>query len=122
LNKKIIVLILIIILTIISLLLYNIVDKPRLLYTIYSARINCPPSELLLYDNGTYKFSKNKGKYDYDINLIINNLDNYEENEHGPFVLIDEVNNKKYKVYDNNKEFINFVKSNNIELDTCINQ
>ena len=93
-------------------------DNKNLIFSIRSSRVNCYTNELRVYDDNTYTFGKSNGNYDYDVYKILNNIDNYSPNEHGPFILKDS-NDKKYYLYDNNVELNEFIKTIDVFLDTC---
>ena len=102
-----------------SVLKEDVVSNKKLVFSIYSARVNCYTISLYVYDDNTYQFGNVWGKYSYDVLKILNNIDKYDENDHGPFILTDS-NNKEFWLYDNNIELIDFLESIDVSLDTCM--
>ena len=93
------------------------IEDTKLLFSIKSLRLNCYTKTLYVYVNNTYVYGDINGSYDYDVNKIIESIDKYEVNEHGPFVL--KYNNNDLYLYDNNNILQEFLNSININLDEC---
>lgn len=101
------------------------------LYTIKYNGIDCPTPSLILYDDNTYEyyytFTTNEkqptpktGTYNYDINEIINNINNNEEN-YDPYTITDN-NGNKYTTSGTNEKLIEFLNSIDVNLVTCLDQ
>ncbi len=105
-------------------------DK-KILYTINYNGLDCPTPTLVLYDNYTYAYhytftTDNKkttpktGKYNYNIDNIIKNIDNNKQPQQSTYIITDKHNNTY--LTSNNQELNNFLKSININLITCLTQ
>ena len=112
--------------------LNNIESKAKLTYTISYNGINCPTPTLYLYSDNTYeyyytfgtdneKLIPKTGTFNYDITKIISNIDKYEENSFGPY-LIKEENGKNYTTYNTNTELQELLTSLDITLEKCLEQ
>ena len=119
----------IIILSTIILLLLN---KPenKLSYEISYNGINCPTPYVIFYNDGTYKYYKyygteigglkpQKGKYEFDMNKLIKNVNNYEPDQAGPYT-INVSDGKSYTTYSTNKELRELLDKNGIILEKCM--
>lgn len=93
-------------------------DSRNLIFSVSSSRVNCYTNILFVYDDNTYTFGSIDGSYTYDVYKILDSVNNYEPNNHGPFILKDKNNNEFY-LYDNNVELNEFVDSIDIYLDIC---
>ena len=95
------------------------------LFTIKSFnRVNCQTGILIVYSDNSYEYVGNNiieetGTFNYKVNLIRDNLENYSPIETQPFIM-EYSNGEKYKIYDNNDELKEFMHEINIELDRCI--
>ena len=112
--------------------LNNIESEAKLTYTISYNGINCPTPTLYLYSDNTYeyyytfgtdneKLIPKTGTFNYDITKIISNIDKYEENSFGPY-LIKEENGKNYTTYNTNTELQELLTSLDITLEKCLEQ
>ena len=112
--------------------LNNIESEAKLTYTISYNGINCPTPTLYLYSDNTYeyyytfgtdneKLIPKTGTFNYDITKIISNIDKYEENSFGPY-LIKEENGKNYTTYNTNTELQELLTSLDIKLKKCLEQ
>ncbi len=118
-KKKIVICILVFLLLLFLLgLFYFRPKKKKLLWTIRSDRLNCPTVVLSLYSDNTYVIGDKEGTYSYDISKIISQNDQYEEDDIGPYILRTQ-EGKTYYVYDTNKYLMDFLKSIDVNLDTC---
>ncbi len=98
-------------------------------YEITYNGINCPTPYVIFYSNGKFEYYQYyltegtnkpiKGKYKYNINNIIENIDKYEENEYGPYTI--KVNDKEtYTTYNSNKELMELFSKTGISLERCM--
>lgn len=129
-NKKTTYIIFIVIILISILVLGLLNNKTRLEYEITYNGINCPTPYLKLYSDGTYEYystyatdesnlEPQKGKYDYDIKKILNNINLYSKNPAGPYTIKDAKGNE-YITYDTNVQLMEFLNSHHIELNKCM--
>lgn len=129
-NNKIVIIISIVIVIIIGIILIINNKKTSLSYEITYNGINCPTPYVVFYDNGTYKYYEHygigeqapkpsTGKYEYDMNKLIKNVNNYEEDERGPYG-IKLSNGQNYTTYSTNKELRELLDINNIVLEKCM--
>lgn len=98
-------------------------------YEITYNGINCPTPYVIFYSNGKYDYYQYyatqvepkplKGKYKYDINNIIENINKYEENEAGPYT-IKVSNGETYTTYNSNKELMELFSKTGISLERCM--
>lgn len=105
----------------------------KLLYEFSYEGLNCMTPILRLYDNNTYEYyytyttNEQKelipkvGSYNYDVKNIINNIDKYERNKYGMYIIEDNLNNE-YITYSSNKELKEFLESINVKLSTCLEE
>ena len=109
--------------------LKNINDEAKLSFIISYNGINCETPILRLYDDNTYEYFytmsfddkpliPKMGTYNYDISKIIDNIDKYEENQFGPYSIIDADGNS-YTTYNSNVELNEFLNSIDIKLEMC---
>lgn len=106
------------------------IETRELLFSITSSsRVNCLTGKLNVYSNNTYEhvtgFTEDgdvitDGKFSYDVNKILSNLESSEPNERQPFTLTTK-DGKTYDIYDNNKYLQEFVSEINVHLDQCVN-
>lgn len=110
--------------------LKDIQDLPKLMYTITYEGIKCDTPTLYLYSNNTYeyyytyaignkKLIPKTGTYNYDMTKIINNIDNYEQDLSGVYIITDN-NGNNYETYRTNIELQEFLKSLNVTLEKCL--
>lgn len=99
-------------------------DK-ELIMEITSIRLECEAVKLRLYNDNTYEYifstkdtGYKTGVYNIDTNKLIDNINNYEKDNIGPYIIT--ANNKKYEIYDTSIELKELLSSINIELDKCI--
>ena len=59
------------------------------------------------------------GSYNYDISKLISNINNYEDNDIGPYY-IKAYNGESYTTYNTNKELQDLLKELNIQLEKCL--
>lgn len=132
-NKKIVIIIShIIVIIIIALLILSKINKvtSKLSYEITYNGINCPTPYVVFYSDGTYKYYEHygidekspepsTGKYEYDMNKLIKNINNYEEDERGPYT-IKISTQQEYITYSTNKELRELLDKNNIVLEKCM--
>lgn len=111
-------------------------EQLKIAYTISYNGINCYTPTLILYNDNTYEYhykaiifggdlsetpiaEPKTGVYNYDITNIINNIDKYEENMAGPYIIKDS-NNKEYVTYNTNIELRELLNSIGVNLETCL--
>lgn len=108
---------------------YDDTESNELVFEVHSNRLNCPTVSLEIYSNNTYKYKYgikfngdvlvNTGTYTYDIQKILNNIDNYEDNNRGVY-LLETKSGQTHILYDNNVELKEFLNEINIVLDKCM--
>lgn len=107
-------------------------NEAKLLYSINYNGIDCPTPTLYLYEDNTYeyfytmstddeKLIPKTGSYNYDISKLISNINNYEDNDIGPYY-IKAYNGESYTTYNTNKELQDLLKELNIQLEKCLEQ
>ena len=105
-------------------------NNKNLLYEIYYNGLDCLTPTLKLYDNNTYELydtfeveDKNLkpkvGNFNYDVSLIVENIDKYEINENDFYIIKDNQSNI-YKAFSNNKDLINLLDEIDVNLVTCL--
>ena len=107
----------------------NSIETYTITYEITYNGINCPTPYVVFYSNGKYEYYEfygentelkpKKGKYEYNIGNVLNNIDKYEENEHGPYT-IKISNGLTYTTYNSNKELMELLSSSDISLERCM--
>lgn len=118
-----------IVITLILILLIGSKNLNVISYEITYNGINCPTPYVVFYSNGKYEYYEfygentelkpKKGKYEYNIGNVLDNIDKYEENEHGPYT-IKISNGLTYTTYNSNKELMELLSSSNISLERCM--
>lgn len=104
-------------------------NEDNFLYAISSNRLNCHTVTLMLYSDNTYRYYYTygngdgepkyiQGEYNYDVNKLIDNLDNYEDDGNGPFIITNYTDN--YVTYGNNKELSELLGMLDLDLDVCL--
>jgi len=104
--------------------------EKKLVFKINFGGLNCITPNLFVYDDNTYKIGYTisesetnsetiKGIYEYDVNKIIENINNYESGKIGPYYITDSDGNT-YTTYDTNVELKEFLNSINVNLETCM--
>lgn len=98
-------------------------------YEITYNGINCPTPYVIFYSNGKYDYYQYyitqsepkplKGKYKFDINRVIENIDKYEENEYGPYT-IKVSTGETYTTYNSNRELMELFSKTGISLERCM--
>lgn len=131
-KRKIIIIVSILLVIILIVLLLINSKKTGLSYEITYNGINCPTPYVVFYDNGTYEYYEHygigeqelkpqKGKYEYDMSKLIQNIDKYEEDSRGPYG-VKMSNGEEYTTYSTNKELRELLDGNNIVLEKCMTQ
>ena len=132
-TKYVVSIILIVIVTIIliTVLIKNISKKSQgLSYEITYNGIDCPTPYVVFTESGTYEYYEHygigdsdpkpsTGKYEYDMDKLIKNVNNYEEDRRGPYT-IKVSNGDEYTTYSSNKELRELLDTNNIVLEKCM--
>ena len=106
-------------------------DDKNLVFKLESRMLKCLSPTLYVYDNNTYeyyytytssgkKLIPKKGTYNYDINLILNNITELKEDEIGSYYLIDSNNNGYSLAY--NEQLDNFLNLIDINMHRCIEE
>ena len=100
-------------------------EDKELIMEITSFRLECEAVKLRLYNDNTYEYiystkdtGYKTGVYNVDTNKLIENINNYEKGNIGPYLIT--TNDKKYEIYDTSIELKELISSINIELDKCI--
>lgn len=100
----------------------------ELVFSLESRMLKCPSPTLYVYNDGTYEYyythsSNNKelipkkGTYNYDTNLILNNIANYEVDTTSSYALTD--NGNKLHILADYKPLEDFLTSIDINIHTC---
>lgn len=129
-NKNNIKILIISIIILVIALVIIFISKQKLSYEITYNGINCPTPYVVFYENGTYKYYEHygigekspkpsTGKYEYDMDKLIKNVNNYEEDRGGPYT-IKVSNGDEYTTYSSNKELRELLDTNNIVLEKCM--
>lgn len=103
-------------------------EEVTLLYTITYNGINCPTPTLYLYSDNTYeyyytfgygnkKLTPITGEYNYDMNKLIENINNYKPDSIGPYNIKTET--RTYTTYSTNEELKELLDTIGIELEKC---
>lgn len=119
-----------ILISLIILLLLGVRRLKLVSYEITYNGLNCPTPYVIFYSDNTYKYYQyygeegkampyEKGDYSYDINNVIENIDKYEEDEHGPYT-IKVSTGEEYTTYSTNNELMSLFDDANIDLNKCM--
>jgi hypothetical protein len=128
-NKKILIISVVVILLVVVLLLI-LKGRKKVTYTIMYNGINCPTPYVEFFADGTYNYYEHfgedesglkpaKGKYKYDMDKLIKNINNYNEDSRGPYI-IELSTGEKYTTYSTNTELRELLDGHNIVLEKCM--
>ena len=130
-NKKTILIIsLVLLLVVIIIVCLILKQKTTIYYEITYNGINCPTPYVEFSSDGTYEYyehygiGENKpkpknGSYKYNMDKLIENINNYEEDNKGPYT-VKLSTGEEYTTYSTNKELRELLDGNNIVLEKCM--
>lgn len=105
------------------------VSNVSLVYEITYDGMNCLTPILRLYSDNTYEYydtfslednlTFKTGTYDYDLDNLIKNIDNYEEDPLGPYYIKDK-SGKTYVTYSTNTELNDLLSTLGLSLTKCL--
>lgn len=107
-------------------------ENKNLLYKIYYSGLDCPTPTLKLYDNNTYELydtfvvggkglKLKVGNFNYDVSLIVENINKYKIYEYDPYIIEDNQDNT-YRISSNNMDLTNLLDEIDVNLVTCLEQ
>lgn len=105
-------------------------NNNKISYEITYNGLNCPTPYVTFNSDGTYEYYEHyginennpkpkTGKYTYDMNKLIKNVNNYEEDIRGPYTIKTSDGNE-YTTYSSNKELRELLDNNGITLEKCM--
>lgn len=99
----------------------------KLAYEISYNGLNCPTPVVRLYSDNTYEYYDSysvddgikTGVYNYDMNMIINNINQYKKNSFGSYIIKDS-SGREYVTYNTNVELNEFLNLIGVKLNMCL--